>query len=75
MLYQQKVFSPEERNYVETFTKHCGQALLRAIRLESEHEAQRALATTLVSIGDAVMATDNAGVVTFMNPVAEQLTG
>jgi len=32
-------------------------------------------AVTLNSIGDAVMATDNQGNVTFLNPVAEQLTG
>ena len=32
-------------------------------------------ATTLVSIGDAVIATDNEGRVTFLNPEAERLTG
>ncbi len=38
-------------------------------------EPQRWLATTLRSIGDAVIATDAHGRVTMMNPVAEQLTG
>jgi PAS domain S-box-containing protein len=33
------------------------------------------LATTLASIGDAVMATDEKGQVTFLNPEAEHLTG
>jgi PAS domain S-box-containing protein len=36
---------------------------------------EQSLATTLDSIGDAVIATDATGCVTRMNPVAEQLTG
>ncbi len=38
-------------------------------------ESEQRWATTLASIGDAVIATDVAGNVTFMNAVAEQLTG
>jgi two-component system cell cycle sensor histidine kinase/response regulator CckA len=38
-------------------------------------DSERRYATTLASIGDAVVATDEAGRVTFLNPVAEHLTG
>ena len=38
-------------------------------------ESERRFVTTLASIGDAVIATDNQARVTFMNPVAESLTG
>ena len=38
-------------------------------------ESEQRWATTLASIGDAVVATDIDGKVTFLNPVAEELTG
>ncbi len=38
-------------------------------------ESERALSTTLRSIADAVITADSEGNVTFMNPVAERLTG
>jgi PAS domain S-box-containing protein len=73
--YSEQRFSPDDRRFVETFAKLCAQALLRAIRRDRELVARGWLATTLQSIGDAVIATDNDGRVTFMNGVAERLTG
>ena len=46
----------------------------RLARVEAER-AQSLWTTTLRSIGDAVIATDIDGRVTFMNPIAEALTG
>ncbi len=73
--YQQRKFLPDDRTMVETVARQCAQALLRASRLEREAEARGWFTTTLRSIGDAVIATDETGLVTFMNPVAEKLTG
>lgn len=42
---------------------------------EALFEEKERLRTTLYSIGDAVMSTDAAQHITFMNPIAEQLTG
>jgi PAS domain S-box-containing protein len=55
--------------------------LLIAITLVTVRDAERLrriqeeLATTLRSVGDAVIATDDVGAVRFLNTVAEQLTG
>ncbi|MBU7030436.1 MAG: PAS domain S-box protein [Theionarchaea archaeon] len=42
---------------------------------QSLRENEQWLATTLKSIGDGVITTDTGGLVTFVNPVAEALTG
>jgi PAS domain S-box-containing protein len=52
------------------------EALLRTRRAEREALAQRELLqVTLNSIGDAVIATDADGRITFLNPAAQSLTG
>ena len=45
-------------------------------KMETEHrEKERWLSTVLENIGDAVIATDKEGKITFMNTLAEKLTG
>jgi two-component system cell cycle sensor histidine kinase/response regulator CckA len=50
-------------------------ALLIAGMTSRWRDSGRLLASTLSSIGDAVLATDQAGRITFLNPIAETLTG
>lgn len=56
-----------------------GRALRYAIERKRAEEALRRqrdwLQVTLSSIGDAVIATDTHGTITFMNPIAASLTG
>ncbi len=73
--YEERRFAPEERAVADALSKQCAQALVRAQRLEREERTRIWIATTLRSIGDAVIATDREGRVTLMNAVAEELTG
>ncbi len=54
-------------NWVDITARKRAEAALK--------QNEKWLATTLSSIGDAVIATDAEGAVTFLNPVAEMLTG
>ncbi|HWY88630.1 MAG TPA: CHASE3 domain-containing protein [Gemmataceae bacterium] len=49
--------------------------LARARATAAIHEQRQLLHTTLTSIGDAVIATDARGTVTFLNSIAQALTG
>lgn len=62
---------------ISIFLAEAGRATQRrAARVKEAEETQRAqLHVTLTSIGDAVIVTDEQGRVTFLNPVAQSLTG
>ena len=62
----------ETRHLLETEEKLNQQLQQANVTLQISEEK---FAVTLNSIGDAVMATDAAGNVTFLNPLAEKLTG
>lgn len=70
---------PEVHQVTSAFQTLRGRLEHRTVerdRAEQEREEQREwLEVTLASIGDAVIATDVEGRITFMNPIAEQLTG
>ena len=69
------------RNHVGTLLKQGKEWVLveNAVERKKEQDAlkerEQSWQTTLGSIGDAVIATDTAGKITFMNNVAETLTG
>ena len=76
--------SPAQDLWYEVHHFKAGQDLLGIIfiditdrktaerKIAAEHEWFR---TTLASIGDAVVTTDDQGIITFLNPVAEMLSG
>jgi PAS domain S-box-containing protein len=80
--HEPRQFADDEREFVGTFARQCAQGLARARRLEAERAAaalaerlRASLATTIRSIGDALIATDAAGHITLMNECAQKLTG
>ena len=77
-----KAFDAEQIELLESLSADISYALnaldQERMRLLAEEELRRSeqrFATTLASIGDAVIATDIDGKITFMNNVAEALTG
>lgn len=68
-------FSADDINFLQSMANIIAEATGR-LRSEEEIREQRTwLRTTLSSIGDGVIATDHLGMITFMNPAAETLSG
>lgn len=61
--------------FAEELGRIAGLAVQNARLYQAAQLEQERLRVTLASIGDAVIATDDTGCVTFMNSVAEQLMG
>jgi PAS domain S-box-containing protein len=66
------ILKPFEERELET---HIEMALYKHQTDRKLREQREWLRITLTSIGDAVIATDTAGRITFLNPVAESVTG
>lgn len=68
---QQLITSDDTRLVLET-NRNVTERELAQQALRDQREVLR---VTLASIGDAVITTDNSGVITFLNPIAQTLTG
>lgn len=73
--HARRAFTDEDARFVQGMARVLGSAMARRRSELVLRRNAEGLATTLYSIGDAVIATDEEGRVTRMNPVAEQLTG
>jgi PAS domain S-box-containing protein len=65
----------DERGQLLGFTKVTRDLTARKAAEDAVRRSEESLAATLYSIGDAVITTDEHGLVTRLNPVAERLTG
>jgi PAS domain S-box-containing protein len=68
-------FSPADQAQLSRLATLAAIAIENARLYGSLHESEQLLSTMLRSIGDAVIAADSNGTVTFINPVAQALTG
>lgn len=68
-------YTEEDLRLLEELARRVALAVDNARLFREAQQQRQHLQTTLASIGDAVIATDADGCVTFMNRVAESLTG
>ncbi len=72
---RQNMFSPEIIALWERLAGYLSVAIAEFRTRDQLREQREWLHVTLTSVGDAVIATDTAGRIVFINPVAETLTG
>lgn len=70
-----RTFDENDRTLAEDVARRAGAAIEHAELYKERAVQRRSLEVTLASIGDGVIATDKAGSIVFMNPIAERLTG
>jgi len=68
-------FDEHDRELAQALADHAALAISNARLLRAAGRTEQRLATTLESIGDAVIATDEKGRIVRLNPVAATLTG
>ena len=74
-LFGHREFDASSLRAMESVARQLAVGIVRKQAESALAEGRAWLATTLGSIGDAVIATDPNGLIRFMNPVAETLTG
>jgi len=69
-----QTFTEDDKAFIISLTQKCSQALERSQLHNEILEQREQLQVTLASIGDAVIATDARGFITFINQIALDLT-
>lgn len=70
-----RIYDPTSLGLLEDLARRIASAVDNARLYQQVHEQREHLLVTLGSIGDGVIATDEQGCITFMNPIAQALTG